>query len=754
MKIRITGLPDKLMFEEGGKQPPKKPKKSFRTKLIENADPNKTKYDNNGNVIYSEDYNGNYEKRYFNDNNDIIDSLSEIGKKQYPTELPVIEGKDRTSYVDPTMVKSNNVRYRPDNVNLPVLKKYALKYNLDLKREDVNPEEFFNESEENIQFNAPRFKYFFPSLEITKCGKGGCEIKDKDGKTHIIENEEISEIIGGMSNSKWYEGYNSNLNPNETERKTLEKEQFQKNLNLFKFNFDPTNNPLPEEQKIEIKEQLTQQPEKISFLFGSPEVAKSALGEETVNRLSPKGFNAFKVNKELEKNLQVKQEKINKPNLQSSKQEENKVVSNNNQTQMPDSNKKTSKGVSPQDIVNAISPNPYEQIKPYEGDKYGNRKKGTPESNASVHSKEEWQKIAEKVGFKGGTNKEFQKYLLESKDPKIVKAIKDLHQKYKDPKSGKDWDDGMLGYRWDSVFDALNTDTPKAEEKPVVPAPNVEKTSTDPLNYDIPVDNFQKDPYNRRKLPFYQIAPDLANFAAANDMYNYWTPDYTHQEIQPPTLNIQDQLNSMDSSMNAVLATTTGDPNIDQARKQAVMNQILQAKDSAYARKQNYDAEGRFKADEFNIGARNKEMVDDINAASTIHNEYVAEAKDNMTYEKMASIQNMYRKYMMNEATENKYEMMSQMFNNVGYDAKTGKMKISSNPNDINAIREQRMKEAQSKPRVQTQPNSKVKTEPTSTFGGRRNLPFLDPNVYDNIDTGLDFENRLDLNYESNANIA
>jgi hypothetical protein len=289
-----------------------------------------------------------------------------------------------------------------------------------------------------------------------------------------------------------------------------------------------------------------------------------------------------------------------------------------------------------------------------------------------------------------------------------------------------------------------------AKEATVVPAPNVQETSTDPLNYDIPVDNFQKDPYNRRKLPFYQIAPDLANFAAANDMYNYWTPDYTHQEIQPPTLNIQDQLNSMDSSMNAVLATTTGDPNIDQARKQAVMNQILQAKDSAYARKQNYDAEGRFKADEYNINERNKEMVNDINAASTIHNEYVAEAKDNMTYEKMASIQNMYRKYMMNEATENKYEMMSQMFNNVGYDAKTGKMKISSNPNDINAIREQRMKEAQSKPRVQ----SKVKTEPTSTFGGRRNLPFLDPNVYDNIDTGLDFENRLDLNYESNANIA
>jgi hypothetical protein len=624
MKIRITGLPDKLMFEEGGKQPPKKPKNKVirkpgeAVKEVKVADNKTYQYDRNGNLVgYIEKSKmGNY--RYY-DNKD----------KMY--KIVFTDGK--IHHYDKNSTNTTKIEYPNGDVET---------YNND----------------------------------------GSSQVVDSNGAIHFYDKDN--------NNYK-------RQNPDKSVS-TFEKDTNNKTITIVTY---------PDGKVEKYKDN----------------VLIDNKTSTTVKKETPKS------------------------NLN---QKETKDVVTNNQTQMPDPNKKTSKGVSPQDIVDAITPNPYEQIKPYEGDKYGTRKKGTPESNASVHSKEEWQKIAEKVGFKGGDNKAFQKYLLESKDPKIVEAIKKLHEKHGDPKSGKNWEDGFLGYRWDAVFDDLNANTPTEEKKLVVPAPNVQETSTDPLNYDIPVDNFQKDPYNRRKLPFYQIAPDLANFAAANDMYNYWTPDYTHQEIQPPTLNIQDQLNSMDSSMNAVLATTTGDPNIDQARKQAVMNQILQAKDSAYARKQNYDAEGRFKADEFNIGARNKEMVDDINAASTIHNEYVAEAKDNMTYEKMASIQNMYRKYMTNEATENKYEMMSQMFNNVGYDAKTGKMKISSNPNDINAIREQRMKEAQSKPRVQ----SKVKTEPTSTFGGRRNLPFLDPNVYDNIDTGLDFENRLDLNYESNANIA
>jgi hypothetical protein len=291
--------------------------------------------------------------------------------------------------------------------------------------------------------------------------------------------------------------------------------------------------------------------------------------------------------------------------------------------------------------------------------------------------------------------------------------------------------DKIPGHRGLNITDynPNKTQTTK-EETPATPTTT--PTATPEGNKYDPADNsFQLPPYERRKLPFYQVAPDLANFASANQLYNYWTPDYTHQEIQPPTLNIQDQLSSMDSSLASTLRTTTGNPILDQARKNAVFSQVLDAKDQAYARKQNYDAEGRFKADEFNIGARNKEMVDDINAASTIHNEYVSQAKDNMTYEKMASIQNMYKKYMMNEATENRYEMLSKMFPNISFNPTTGGVNVNTNNADF------RFPNRNQTPTNKTNlPNPVKPTVKPNTFGGVNKvntLPVLegDSNAYD-----------------------
>jgi hypothetical protein len=559
MKIRITGLPDKLIFEEGGKQPPKKPKnKVIRkpgepAKEVKNPKGETYQYDRNGNLV------------------------GHIEKDTYGT-------------------------YYYDNKN----KIYKV---------DYNDGEIYHFDKDKNSTNVIKIEY-------------------PNGNVRTYNNDSSSQIVEPNGVIHFYDKNDNNYkrqNPDKSVS-TFEKDASNKTITIVTY---------PDGKVEKYKE---------GVLIDNKT-------STTVKKETPKS------------------------NLN---QKETKDAVTNNQTQMTDPNKKTSKGVSPQDIVNAISPNPYEQIKPYEGDKYGTRKKGTPESNASVHSKEEWQKIAEKVGFKGGTNKEFQKYLLESKDPKIVKAIKDLHEKYKDPKSGKDWDDGMLGYRWDSVFDALNAPETSAKTKTedvVDPVVNQESG----LNYKFE-NNDISNPYQRRQLPFYQVAPDLANFAAANDMYNYWTPDYTRQEIQPATLNIQDQLNSIDASLNAVNRTTTGNPLLDQARKQSAFSQILQAKDSAYARKQNYDAQARYNADSFNIDARNTEMINDINAASKISNEYVAEAKDNMTYEKMAAIQNMYRKYGLNEATENRYEILSKMFPQMKWNSKTGGGTLTSNPADFDGL--------------------------------------------------------------------
>jgi hypothetical protein len=118
---------------------------------------------------------------------------------------------------------------------------------------------------------------------------------------------------------------------------------------------------------------------------------------------------------------------------------------------------------------------PYGKIKAYEGDK--NNKK-----NASIHSTKDWQKLAETLGFEGGDNAAFQRFLLNNTDNlQIVEAIKKLHSEdegHGKPNSGDKWDDGFLGYRWDKVFDALSkepTPTP-AKEQPKVVVTEVPKT--------------------------------------------------------------------------------------------------------------------------------------------------------------------------------------------------------------------------------------------------------------------------------------
>jgi hypothetical protein len=608
MKIRITGLPDKLMFEEGGKQPPKKPKNKVirkpgeAVKEVKVADNKTYQYDRNGNLV-----------GYIEKTKNYTDYFDNKGKN-----FKTIYNDGEIYHYDKNSSKTTKIEYPNGKVET---------YNNDGSFQIVEPDGaiYFYDKDNN------NYKTQHPDKSVSTFEK------DANNKTIAIVTYPDGKV----------EKYKDNVLIDNKTSTTVKKETPKSNLN----------------------------------------------------------------------------------------QKETKDVVTNNQTQMPDPNKKTSKGVSPQDIVNAVTPNPYEQIKPYEGDKYGTRKKGTPESNASVHSKEEWQKIAEKVGFKGGDNKAFQKYLLESKDPKIVEAIKKLHEKHGDPKSGKNWEDGFLGYRWDAVFDDLNASetSPKTKPEDVIdPVTNQESG----LNYKFE-NNDINNPYQRKQLPFYQIAPDLANFAVANDMYNYWTPDYTHQEIQPPTLNIQDQLNSIDSSLNAVNRTTTGNPLLDQARKQAAFSQILQAKDSAYARKQNYDAEGRFKADSFNIDARNTEMVNDINAASKIHNDYVAEAKDNMTYEKMASIQNMYRKYGLNEATENRYEILSKMFPQMKWNSKTGSGEFQSNPADFNFLNRNNDTPASNTNPKNTQPKTISNKVNTLT----PNIQPLD-NSYNLIDQSL---NDIDL---------
>lgn len=678
VKVKITGLPDKMMFEDGGKkQPPKKPvnknyeylkKNNFFEKKVEknNTTPkptNVTKPSNNK-VVRKPNSDSETIKYY--------DSKGRLYKEVYPNKTIREYNEDGTE--KRTIFNNNNS-----------VKIYYSDKNGDLYKTEIP-------NEEVVEYNKD------DSYKVTYKNN---KVENYDAEGNLIENTPTNTK---PSVNETYE-YLKNV-----EKPTNKTYEYLKKNNLFKENKDvlkPNNNKVVRKTENPVEQLNEEGSGKIVYPNGTVETYKN--------------------------NVLVDKKETSNPTPSQKKPGE--------------STKKTPTVTTKKEAQSNISTstsNPYEQIKPYEGDKYGDRRKGTPESNASIHSKEEWQKIAEKVGFKGGDNAAFQKYLLENKEnPLIINAIQELHKKYGNPKTGEKWDDGFLGYRWDAVFDALNAPETPTTEKQETPTEQLPAATPEGNTYD-PADNsFQLPPYERRKLPFYQVAPDLANFASANQLYNYWTPDYTHQEIQPPTLNIQDQLNSMDSSLASTLRTTTGNPILDQARKNAVFSQVLDAKDQAYARKQNYDAEGRFRADEFNIKARNEEMENDINAASKIHNEYVSEAKDNMTYEKMASIQNMYKKYMMNEATENRYETLSKMFPNMKWNSKTGVGETVTNVDDFNFIN-----------RNQTPPSKVNLPNPVkpNTFGGVNKvntLPVLDEEIsmYNNIDNNLSLEEELNTKY-------
>ena len=152
---------------------------------------------------------------------------------------------------------------------------------------------------------------------------------------------------------------------------------------------------------------------------------------------------------------------------------------------------------------------------------------------------------------------------------------------------------------------------------------------------------FEQIPSTMGRFPAYQAAPNVLGFLSGMTPYTYYTPDYTHYEVAPPTLNIDSELQSIDDTVAAINSQSSGNPAIDNARRIATFNQGVQAKQQAFARKQNFDAEARFKADMYNTEARTKENYLDVNAAANVFNEYRAAAQDAAERERLSAIQNL-----------------------------------------------------------------------------------------------------------------
>ena len=195
--------------------------------------------------------------------------------------------------------------------------------------------------------------------------------------------------------------------------------------------------------------------------------------------------------------------------------------------------------------------------------------------------------------------------------------------------------------------------------------------------------NYKPYPSTLGDFPLYQATPEALGYMYANRPYSYYTPDYTHTEIAPPTLNIDPQLQAIDDSFQSAIRQNTGNASIGNARNAAMFNQALAAKQQAFGAKQNYDAEARFKADMYNAAARDQENVRDLTAASTIYNDYMAAAQDAAEVERLAAINSLVNKKGQFDRDEYlKAFYTAQLLPNYYYDGRDPRNPLKINPNN------------------------------------------------------------------------
>lgn len=239
---------------------------------------------------------------------------------------------------------------------------------------------------------------------------------------------------------------------------------------------------------------------------------------------------------------------------------------------------------------------------------------------------------------------------------------KEQRSKIKDPDLISGFTDKLPGFRKVNLSaDKFRELVNSAEFKAKTPEEQ-QAILTEGNKYSLDNSDPSKNNYKKQALPFQQTIPELAGFASALNTYNYQTPDYTHWEVTPNKLNIQPQLQSIDSSLNAVNATTTGNPQVDYARKVGAFTQGLAAKQQPFSNKQNYDSTVEFEAQKINNPARTQEQYYDVNAMNTIYNEYMPEAKDAASTERIKAISSLSKKYALNEANESKKKLMLDNF--------------------------------------------------------------------------------------------
>jgi hypothetical protein len=196
------------------------------------------------------------------------------------------------------------------------------------------------------------------------------------------------------------------------------------------------------------------------------------------------------------------------------------------------------------------------------------------------------------------------------------------------------------------------------------------KTTGGGKDYKTQLGEAPKGKYTKAPFDYPQLAPELYGMAASQ-MFAYSPMDYDAPYVMPQTLNIQPQLQDIDSSYMAAM-NAGGDPN-------TALIATLGAKQKLYSEKQNFDAQQRAQVDQVNAQARWQEDVYDMQSLDRVYNTLIAQADDAVTAQRQALVKSASDKRSLYNMEENKKKLYIENFvRNYKVDGKTGSIVIDN----------------------------------------------------------------------------
>jgi hypothetical protein len=216
------------------------------------------------------------------------------------------------------------------------------------------------------------------------------------------------------------------------------------------------------------------------------------------------------------------------------------------------------------------------------------------------------------------------------KDPKNLEMLKPAYV------------DNKFGVRQVDPKKPMDPTITPSVEKPVetpVTEPEFPKGNTYGMQGTTPKGTYVKDPFNMGSL-----IPNAYGLSQAQTTYSYGIPEIDSPYLRPQTLNVQSQLQDIDN-MGTAAVRGGADP-------LATYIAGMDAKQKTFQTKQNFDAEGRGKADMFNAQAKTQADIFNAEAFDKNYNERNALAKAYQSQEKSKQLANAVDKYSNWDKTE------------------------------------------------------------------------------------------------------